>query len=530
MVIFFPTNREGFKLWIKIVGVILIALAMFFSASKIQYKSSSFVQEGAVSISEMNANDVYQLSDVVVIDIYASYDNEEDGCMYLVKFNDNDDTAKFATIFTTADDGEVFDRLFTYISDNEQGIGDCVLNASFTVTKLEDFEKDSGERSKIRQFYSEIYANYQQAYNAEVTDLIFEYACDSENDFAEYLKDVKNNNIKWGAISAALTVGGIVCLVIGFLMSKKDKKNEEERYDAIGGVYYDPNKTQAELNSENYDTQPDVTENESSEYQNAEKPPVTYTYSEPVQTYEAPKPYTQTPYQNTTVNNVEYTPKKSKVPKIIGRILSVVLLIVSGVLMIGVVGVIIDGEPEIIHSEEIDLYNINTSAVYELADIKVVPDCYYSDDYYNYYLVIYPGGDGAEKAFSLVCTNYDETLTKFNDMINASENGAISICAVFDYSMAEESENSYNKALAEYNDAQDTKLASTGHNFRFLGDLSEESYKSYVKSENTYNITMTVATIIILCVGIFLAVISFRNKKPKNYADDNNGTYYKIEQ
>ncbi len=44
--IIIPTSREGLKQWLKIVGVLLIALAVFFSATKIKYKTPEFVQEG----------------------------------------------------------------------------------------------------------------------------------------------------------------------------------------------------------------------------------------------------------------------------------------------------------------------------------------------------------------------------------------------------------------------------------------------------------------------------------------------------
>ena len=46
--IYIPTSREGFKQWIKLVGVILIAVAIYFSATKIQLTQPNFVKEGTV--------------------------------------------------------------------------------------------------------------------------------------------------------------------------------------------------------------------------------------------------------------------------------------------------------------------------------------------------------------------------------------------------------------------------------------------------------------------------------------------------
>ena len=54
--------------------------------------------------------------------------------------------------------------------------------------------------------------------------MIFTYACASEADFSTYKENLKAENMKWGAIAAALVAGGIICIVIGVLMSKKTRK------------------------------------------------------------------------------------------------------------------------------------------------------------------------------------------------------------------------------------------------------------------------------------------------------------------
>lgn len=244
--IFIPTSREGLKNWLKIVGILLIALAVFFSATKIKYKTPEFVNEGAVSFSEMNHTDVYQMSDIVVFDQYAVYNTKE--CqLYLIGVFDKDDTLKFASLSTGLyDEKAVFETVNNYLNDNEQQVGDCVLNGGFTVSTFEQFESRVDSRNELKQYYNEMAANYSQDLIAEQTDLVFEFACNSQEDFSNYLQKAQNENIKWIAISAALVVAGIAFIAIGIAMSRKDKKMAAASNET-GGVYYAPGQQNSTL-------------------------------------------------------------------------------------------------------------------------------------------------------------------------------------------------------------------------------------------------------------------------------------------
>ena len=237
--IIIPTSREGLKQWLKIVGVLLIALAVFFSATKIKYKTPEFVQEGTAAFSEMNSTDVYQLSDVIVFDQYAVYNTKE--CqMYLIGIFYQDDTMKFASLCTGLyGNGDVFERVNQYLNDDNQQVGDCVLSGGFTATPFDRFESRADSRAELMQFYDEMIENFSQDLNIEKLDLVFEFACASQQDFPEYMKQAQKENIKWIAISAALAAVGIIGIVIGVLMSRKDKRMAIADSTG-GGVYYAP--------------------------------------------------------------------------------------------------------------------------------------------------------------------------------------------------------------------------------------------------------------------------------------------------
>lgn len=545
--IFIPTSREGLKTWLKIVGVLLIALAVFFSATKIKYKTPEFVNEGTVSFSEMNNTDVYQMSDVVVFDQYAVYNTKE--CqLYLIGVFDSDDTMKFASLATGLyDERAIFETVNNYLNDNEQRVGDCVLNGGFTISTFEKFESNPDSRNSLRQFYNEMAVSFQQNFNVEQTDFVFEFACDSQADFDNYLQKAQKENIKWIAISAALVAVGIAFIAIGVVMNRKDKKAALESF-GDGGIYYNPNQIPNHENNEiaadtyvqsetgnDYCPPESPAENQyENNFQTAEPEPVPI--PEPVR-YETAQPYVnsdsayQQSSENISQNNFEYTPKKNKAPKIIGGIISVVLLVFSTILLIGMIGVISDGAPEYISSENVDLYNIDYHDVYELKDLKIISN-YYSDDYDDYFLVLYTDRDGAEKAITLVCSKERNSLALFNIIDN---NGTISVGAV-EYLLSADEQECYNKAFNELCNNQDIKAVSTALAFRFACNTNEAEFKEYCKSDKNENITGLSFAVVLVIIGAVLAYFSFRKRRTQNKPQSKpyvagdyytqNGSYY----
>ncbi|MDE5670617.1 MAG: hypothetical protein K2I14_04030 [Eubacterium sp.] len=238
--IIIPTSKEGFKQWIKVVGVLLIAAAIYFSATKIQLAEPNFVKEGTVPFSEMNKSDVYEMTDAVVFDNYATYTNNNYEYEYFtILVKDSDGYSKYASVVISAAD-DIYEKVMAFNKDSSLAYGECILNGGFTAVKMDDVKMDKDKRADLKKWFNEDISSCQQVLNAEASDLVLTYACASEADFPVYKENLKNENIKWGIIAAACVAGGIVCIVIGVLMSKKDKKKALAAAEA-NAQYFDPN-------------------------------------------------------------------------------------------------------------------------------------------------------------------------------------------------------------------------------------------------------------------------------------------------
>lgn len=249
--IIIPTSKEGFKQWIKIVGVILIAVAVYFSATKIQFVNSNFVKEGTVSFSEMNKTDVYEITEIIVFDNYATYtDNSYEYKYFTVLVKDSDGYSKYASLVTNVDDA-VYEKVMAFNNDFNLNYGECVLNGGFTAVKMNNVKMDKEDAANLKAWFNKDVSNCQQVLNAESSDLILAYACASEEDFPDYQKYIKSENIKWGGIASALVAGGTICIAVGVSMTKKDKKKALEAAEANAqyynsGVYFNPETENAE--------------------------------------------------------------------------------------------------------------------------------------------------------------------------------------------------------------------------------------------------------------------------------------------
>lgn len=332
-------------------------------------------------------------------------------------------------------------------------------------------------------------------------------------------------------------------------MTKKDKKDALERFG--GGVYYDPNQISYYENDEKAAVAYVKNEavNDSSEssaenqYESSFQPPESETApeSEPVryetvQPYSSSEPIIQNSY-NTSVNHIESTSPKSKAPRIISRILSVTLFIVSALVMIVFIGIISDGNPEYISAENVTINSIDYVSVYELKDLKII-DKYYSDSLDDYYLAAYQDKDGAEKIISLVCYNDDEAFPLFTGGSNGENadaaNQIISVAATYHF-LSDDAQNGYNKSFEEYN-KQNPDAVSAGLSLRFVCNPTEAEFEAYCKSERSSNIGVAVGSAVIMLIGIILIYFSFRKRLPENkpqikpYAagdyDSQNGSYY----
>ncbi|MDE5995579.1 MAG: hypothetical protein K2G56_01540, partial [Eubacterium sp.] len=180
MGIFISPHEERFKQRMKIVGVMLLVAAVYFSVVKIQYTQPNFFKEGTVPFSEMNETDVYELNDVVVYDNYAAYTDKSYEYQYFtILVKDSDGYSKYASLVTNVDDA-VYKKVMNFNKDFNLNYGDCVLNGGFTALKMNDVKMDRKNAANLKEWFNKDVSNCQQFLNAESSDLILTYVCTSE--------------------------------------------------------------------------------------------------------------------------------------------------------------------------------------------------------------------------------------------------------------------------------------------------------------------------------------------------------------
>lgn len=237
--IIIPTSRASFKPWIRIVGVILIAVGIWVTVSNVDFKEVELVPECTFSFSDMNKTDVYETTDMIVFDKYATYEpNYTKHHYYLVGIWEDDETLKYATLVTDESQGMLYTELEKYARDTSAGIGDCIVSMCYTVTKSGSLHKD------VQKYYKEIIDDYEAyyEYGFESTDLVLHYACDTPDDFAQYKQEADKDNKTNIILAAAFILGGLLCEAVGFILSNNDKK-KAQAYAQANAQYYNPGQT-----------------------------------------------------------------------------------------------------------------------------------------------------------------------------------------------------------------------------------------------------------------------------------------------
>ena len=132
--IIIPTSRASFKPWIKIVGVILIAVGIWVTVSNVDFKEVELVPECTVAFSDMNKTDVYETTDMIVFDSFATTTKDNKKTEYfLVGIWEDDETLKYATLVTDKSDGWLYTELQDYYNDSSLWVGDCRIPMFYTV-------------------------------------------------------------------------------------------------------------------------------------------------------------------------------------------------------------------------------------------------------------------------------------------------------------------------------------------------------------------------------------------------------------
>jgi hypothetical protein len=237
--IIIPTSRASFKPWIKIVGVILIAVGIWVTVSNVDFKEVELVPECTVAFSDMNKTDVYETTDMIVFDSFATTTKDNKKTEYfLVGIWEDDETLKYATLVTDKSDGWLYTELQDYYNDSSLWVGDCRIPMFYTVTKLSSLDKE------LQDWYYERIDYYaaEYDYNYESAGLVLHYACDTPDDFAQYKQKTDKDNKTNIILAVAFILGGLLCEAVGFILSNNDKK-KAQTYAQANAQYYNPGQT-----------------------------------------------------------------------------------------------------------------------------------------------------------------------------------------------------------------------------------------------------------------------------------------------
>lgn len=184
--IIIPTSRASFKPWIKIVGVILIAVGIWVTVSNVDFKEVELVPECTVAFSDMNKTDVYETTDMIVFDSFA-----------------------------------------TTTKDNNAELGNCVVSVGATVNSM-DILYDS----TIAVYENAVEGLKESGLNVMSTELSLEFVClPDESDFEEYCRSEKSFNHVMTIVVFVLLILGIFAVVFSY----RERKGQDGT-----AVYYNP--------------------------------------------------------------------------------------------------------------------------------------------------------------------------------------------------------------------------------------------------------------------------------------------------
>lgn len=234
-----PKKRKLLKFCLRLFGLISIVAAVLVFTTEMNFETADFVESGSAGLAEMNDSDIYKISDISVIDLYATYKDKKESSFYLITVRDNDGTQKYASLIADAEDGELFKELASYIGSTDRKLGDCVLNGYFSVKSLEKLDYSDEDKSRLKECFYEFVSNYQQKINVEPTNLLLDFEFASKEGFSDYNKGVLKEIYKWAAIAALFAVSGIIFISFALSMSRKDKRLIKENL-VNNGVYFNP--------------------------------------------------------------------------------------------------------------------------------------------------------------------------------------------------------------------------------------------------------------------------------------------------
>ena len=217
-------------------------------------------------------------------------------------------------------------------------------------------------------------------------------------------------------------------------------------------------------------------------------------------------------------NAFDYTPKKSRAPKIIAQIVSVVFTAFMLLMFI----VFLDSEkPEFISSESVNLYSTNEYDVYELRDLTVISNYESDGDYSEYYLVLLPDKDETAQVASLCCDK-NSNLDLYIKKCMKDNNAETGYCVVNIGVTVSGKDMLYGSTISAYDNAvknlkdSGMNVMSTELAFSYACLADGSDFEEYCHSEEVFNNVMIIMFFVLTLLGIVAAVFSFKESKKQN--------------
>lgn len=216
-----------------ILGILLIVFAVILICAGLSEPEPQLLPQEDVYNGEEWSNDVYEFTDVLVIDCYATTTYEKptnpDEAYYVVAFfTEDSETAYLASLCVDEGSKAMYSYLEEYYNNDELEIGDCYINMCVSKMSLD---------AEISEYYDDAARYCTESFdNVEESGINLNFEFENADEFPDYVKSLKTNKILMLAISVLMLAAGIFLLVLGFKKPKEQELQPQEN----SAEYYVP--------------------------------------------------------------------------------------------------------------------------------------------------------------------------------------------------------------------------------------------------------------------------------------------------
>ncbi len=190
----FPLSYQTQKMKNNMIAAFIVApvLLVFCIISLVNALSEPATPIDILSadITTLKNGNVYKLDELYVADVYAEYGETSnflsDDITKVEKqyftglvFDAND--TLYAISFETKSDSDIMSAINAYLEDDEQGVGDLVIDGYFTA-------RTGAISGDLLDYYNESVALYAEVFDLEQVYINLVYECDGNADYAAYAK------------------------------------------------------------------------------------------------------------------------------------------------------------------------------------------------------------------------------------------------------------------------------------------------------------------------------------------------------